>query len=103
MAKSADCTCLRDLPPEKRLRLEGLSQREAEAALLVGKGLLVRDVAMTMQVSQGTAKTLIKRSREKLGCRHVRELMSVLHRMGVIRTENSPQDTSEEAGEKTRV
>ena len=45
---------VRDLSPSSRLRLIGLTPRESEIALLVGRGFLVREIAEQIQVSEGT-------------------------------------------------
>ena len=73
-----------ELPAASRLRLEGLTAREAEVALLAGRGLLVRDIADEQHVSQGTVKSLLKRAREKLGATNVRELSAILLREGLV-------------------
>ncbi len=72
------------LTTEERLRLKGLTRREAEAALFAGRGLLMREIAGEMGVSEGTVKTLIKRGREKLGCRSVRALAVTLLQRGFV-------------------
>lgn len=77
-----------DLAGDVRLRLVGLSRREAEAALLVARGLLVQDVARQMNVSAGTVKTLLARGRAKLHCRSARDLARLLIMTGVIRPED---------------
>lgn len=77
----APSTRIADLPVEQRLWLEGLTRREAEAAIWAAHGLLVREIACKMQVSEGTVKTLLQRAHNKLGCQHVRELMAILFRM----------------------
>ena len=70
------------------LRSRGLSPREAEATLLVAHGLLMRESAAQMNVTVGTVKTLIARSREKLGCHTLRELIALLLCEGVIHPED---------------
>ena len=75
------------LSPEQRLRLHGLTARECEVALLAGRGLLVREIAERLQIAIGTVKALLRRAREKLNCRTVRELSTLLVRAGLIRPE----------------
>src|SRR5207248_5983986 len=65
---------LEELPPQTRLRLVGLTQRETQVALLAARGLLVREIAQQLEVAPGTVKTLLARARIKLGCRTLREL-----------------------------
>lgn len=75
---------LKQVTPIEHLRLKGLSPREAEATLLVTRGLLVREVAERMGICEGTAKALIARAREKLGCHSIRELSAYLLCEGVV-------------------
>ncbi|HZO30701.1 MAG TPA: helix-turn-helix transcriptional regulator [Chloroflexota bacterium] len=75
---------VRDLSPSSRLRLIGLTPRESEIALLVGRGFLVREIAEQIQVSEGTVKTLLARARAKLTCRNVRELSDILLGAGIV-------------------
>ncbi len=77
----------RPLSPAEWLRLKGLSPRETEVALLAARGLFVRRIAQVLQVAPGTVKTHLARAREKLECRNVRELASLLLIEGVIRNE----------------
>lgn len=81
---------LDQLRPEDRLRLEGLTPRESEAALLVGHGLVVREIAEHMQVSRGTVQALVARARGKLDCQNMRELRTILIRERVILPEELP-------------
>jgi DNA-binding CsgD family transcriptional regulator len=67
-----------ELSPAQRLQLEGLTAREAEVVLLVGRGLLQREIAARLMVARGTVKTLIDRARLKLGCDDSRQLMRLL-------------------------
>ena len=57
------------LTPEMVLRLRGLTSRQAEAALQIGRGFRVRVIAERLQVSPSTAKSLLSQARAKLGCR----------------------------------
>lgn len=75
------------LTPERRLRLQGLTPREAEVALLAAWGFHVREIAQHLQLAPGSVKALLARARQKLGCRDVRELTAVLLREGVVRPE----------------
>ena len=74
----------RDLSAEERLRLQGFTPREATVAVLAARGLLIREVATRLEIAPGTVKMLLKRGRDKLGCRNVRELTALLLRPGVI-------------------
>ena len=76
-----------DLSAEQRLRLEGLTPREIEVTLLAGRGFLVREVAEELCIAPGTAKTLLKRAREKLGAPNLRQLSVTLLRQGLITAE----------------
>lgn len=70
------------------LRLRGLSPREAEATLLFAHGLLTREVAERMPVTEGTAKTHLARAREKLGVDTSREVTALLLHEGVVKPED---------------
>lgn len=91
-----------DLPAETQLRLQGLTPREAEAALLAGRGLLVREIAEHLDVAQGTVKNLLKRARDKLGAANVRELSAILLRESVLSTADliDPRTVNGDAGEE---
>jgi DNA-binding CsgD family transcriptional regulator len=75
---------VRELSPSTRLRLIGLTPREGEIALLVARGFLVREIAVQVQVSEGTIKTLLARARMKLACKNVRELSDILLGAGIV-------------------
>ena len=66
--------------PLLRLRYLGLTPREAEIALLVGRGFHQSEVAEHLHVTTGTVKKLLARGREKLGCRDAHELRVLLLR-----------------------
>lgn len=86
------------LTPETRLRLMGLSRREAEVAVLGARGFLVREIAQQLQIAPGTVMTLVARAREKLGCGSMRELAVTLFRMRVLQITHlgGPVDQSDE-------
>lgn len=58
---------VRQLQLEQRLAHCGLSQRERQAAQLIGAGASNRDVAQAMGITLGTVKTYVVRIFEKLG------------------------------------
>lgn len=69
----------------QRLRLRGLTRREAEIALLAGRGMRGSEIAVQLQVTPGTVKSLLGRARDRLDCRDRRELAHVLLRDGLVR------------------
>jgi YD repeat-containing protein len=73
-----------DLPPVQRLQLLGLSRREAEIALLIGRGLRQREVAAGLFVTEGTVKTTLVRVRRKIGLRSTRDLVHFLLQSGLV-------------------
>ena len=74
-----------ELPADARLRLHGLTPREAEVATLSARGYLVREIAERPQVAEGTVKVQLSRARDKLGCRNARELSLMLIRSGIVK------------------
>ena len=85
-----------ELTVSARLRLVGLSRREAEATLLVAQGFLLREAADQLHVSLGTVKTLLSRSRAKLGCPTLRQLTIELVRSEIIRAGDLTRDAGEQ-------
>jgi DNA-binding CsgD family transcriptional regulator len=69
-----------ELTPLMWLRLQGLTPRESEAALIAVQGKRVREIAAEMGVSDNTIKTLLARARHTLGCHTLRELCVVVVR-----------------------
>lgn len=93
------------LTPMLWLRLQGLTPREAEAALRAAGGKRLRAVAEDMQIAEGTAKVLLSRARHKLGCDTLRELtVEVLRGSGFSpeeffgETSRRPDDGNAEVG-----
>jgi len=77
-----------ELTPETRLRLMGLSAREAEVCLLCARGFLIREIAPQLSIAGGTVKAHIARARYKLQCPSVRDLSALLLREGLITPED---------------
>jgi DNA-binding CsgD family transcriptional regulator len=66
------------------LERQGLTRREAEAALLAARGAQQREIGEQMGVSVGTVKATLAHALVKLGLATSRELMPFLLKRGVI-------------------
>lgn len=88
MAQHPEYENVSDLSPENWLRQQGLTPREAQTALLVGRGFREREIAEQLQVTPGTAKSYVAQAREKLGCSSMRDLMLLLLHLGLVQSED---------------
>ena len=66
----------------------GISKRELEVLLLLGKGLSNQEIADTLFVSQNTIKTHTSRLFEKLDVKNRTQAMLKAQEMGLITPEN---------------
>ena len=86
---------IRDLPPEERLRIAGLTPREIEVSLMTARGMLAPDVAVNLSVAESTLKSLLARVREKLGYRTTRDMVTDFIRRGLVRPEELRDPSAE--------
>lgn len=73
---------------EAQITQLGISKRELEVLLLLGKGLSNQEIADTLFVSQNTIKTHTSRLFEKLDVKNRTQAMLKAQEMGLITPEN---------------
>jgi DNA-binding NarL/FixJ family response regulator len=71
-----------DLPPQRR-RLDGLTAREYEVAVLVAGGLSNRQLADKLVITEKTAKNHVQRVLDKLGVRSRTEIAARAEELGL--------------------
>ena len=69
----------------------GLSPREREVLRLLRDGLSIPTIAMTMYISQSTAKTYVARLYDKLGAANRAQALMTALRSGLISYDDQPQ------------
>jgi DNA-binding CsgD family transcriptional regulator len=67
-----------DLVPAERVRALGLSAREAEMAVMIGRGLANKEIAAELNISPATVRTHIYNLYQKAGARSRVELLNKL-------------------------
>jgi DNA-binding CsgD family transcriptional regulator len=67
-----------DSVPAERVRALGLSAREAEMAVMIGRGLANKEIAAELNISPATVRTHIYNLYQKAGARSRVELLNKL-------------------------
>lgn len=71
-------------PPPAARRLEGITEREREVLMLVGRGLSNTEIADAMSITMPTVKTYVGRLLAKLGARDRVQLVIIAYEAGLV-------------------
>jgi len=77
-------------PGRKPLELTGITDREREVLRLVGLGMSNAEIATTLYISMGTAKTHVARLLAKLGARDRVQLVIIAYQADLLDSQEGP-------------
>jgi DNA-binding NarL/FixJ family response regulator len=99
MPSSAAQTSASRAPSQPQRQLEGVTQREREVLVLVGRGLSNKEIADCLSISAATAKAHVARLLSKLGARDRVHLVIAAYESGLV--SHSTQDSGTSLGNGT--